>query len=302
MTLLEEQKYYTQLAVECIPSKTLRDFLHAKTDFVLPTLDIMALGAMSEERTYHQKLNFLIAMRGASFLTELDKLYLENEIDDYIKSEEDLSATYKTRALVAVGRRKNCHRLDDNQYENIGKYGSLQECLDDLKNKNALSKYVSVSVTQYKKSTRKKQFGKFYIDENYKPINFFCNRNYLCQSSELLQAIDEELKKENGVFLGAHWHELPFRYVRLPVPFKKGDVIKRIGYDDELYVVAADYVINERMIKTIWDDSDMVLYCLPVEYKDRIRQNKENEFTQDDWNEHDHLSVLYVEMVESWNE
>lgn len=296
VTLLEEQKYYTQLAVECIPSKTLRDFLHAKTDFVLPTLDMMALGAMSAERTFHQKLDFLIAMRGASFLTELDKLYLENEIDELIKSEESLFFTHKHRALVAVGRQKN---WDDKE---IGKYGSLQECLDDLKNKNALSEYVFVSVTQYKKSTRKKQFGNFNIDENYKPINVFSNSHYLRQSPELLQAIEEELKKENGVFLGAHWHELPIRYVRLPVPFKKGDVIKRIGYDDELYVVAADYVINERLIKIVWDDSDMVLYCLPVEYKDRIRQNKEDEFTQDDWNEHDHLSVLYVEMVESWNE
>ena len=99
MTLLEEQKYYTQLAVECIPSKTLRDFLHAKTDFVLPTLDMMALGAMSAERTFHQKLDFLIAMRGASFLTELDKLYLENEIDELIKSEESLFLTHKHRAF-----------------------------------------------------------------------------------------------------------------------------------------------------------------------------------------------------------
>ena len=89
---------------------------------------------------------------------------------------------------------------------------------------------------------------------------------------------------------------------KLRVPFKKGDVIKRIDHDDELYVVADDYIINERMVKTIWDDSDMVLYCLPVEYKDRIRQNKEDELTEDDWNQHDHLFVLNVEIVESWNE
>ena len=295
VTLLEEQKYYTQLAVECIPSKTLRDFLHAKTDFVLPTLDIMALGAMAAERMFHPKLDFLIAMRGASFLTELDKLYLENEIDELIKSEESLFFTHKHRALVAVGRQKNWHDKE------IGKYGSLQECLDDLKNKNALSEYVFVSVTQYKKSTRKKQFGNFNIDENYKPINVFCNSHYLCQSPELLQAIEEELKKENGVFLGACWHELPYRYARLPVPFKKGDVVCRTG-DDQLYVVADDYIIDERKIKIIGDDSDMVLYCLPVEYKDRIRQNKEDELTEDDWNQHDHLFVLNVEIVESWNE
>ncbi len=282
----KSQKEYSKKVLEYIDSKTLRDYLKSK-DLMFTPQEMIVIAINSIDKRNRRIDWFLYDLEDATFLTKIDRLYLEYEIKRIENNWRQLNTSWKDRYIIAYGR--NSFNED---WKRIKKYPRTYFVGDEANTLQEKYKYIEVKqyYTKTNEITGRYTLGKFGVAED---CLAYIDRKI---PSALKKAIREERHLAKNKSVAWAWAMLSERYIQLPLPFKRGNVVKYLN-DEELYVVIDVYQPSIDKIDTC-DSFDMSVAVAPIEYKDLIRSLDGAEVPQEVWDKHDHLSIFRLEIVE----
>lgn len=285
------QKECSKKVLEYIDSKSLQDYL-MKKDLQFTPQEMIVIAINSKDRYNRRTDWFLEELENAPFLSETDRLYLEYEIKRVENNWNQLNTNWgNKRYYVVYGKKK----LQDG-WRRIFKYtGPL--CCMEMENRKILDKYKFVEVRQYLTNDKsntvvgKYTVGKYYVAEDcWTSIDI----NIPTRLKEAIRA-ERQLPKNKPI----DWtYMLSQRYIQLPIPFKRGDVVRCLN-DDNLYVVIDASQPSGNQLECC-DVNDMSVAVAPLKYKNLVRALENNEDVPTEvWNEHDHISYFRMEIVDS---
>ncbi|MBP5723411.1 MAG: leucine-rich repeat domain-containing protein [Bacteroidales bacterium] len=285
------QKECSKKVLEYIDSKSLQDYL-MKKDLQFTPQEMIAIAINSKDRHGRRIDWFLEELANTTFLSETDRLYLEYEIKRVQNNWNQLNTNWGDERYYVVFGKKN---LQDT-WRRIFKYtGPL--CNIELENRKILDKYTFVEVRQYLTNDKsntvvgKYTVGKYYVAED-------------CWTSidiKIPTRLKEAIRKERQLPKNKpiDWtYMLSQRYIQLPIPFKRGDVVRCLD-DDNLYVVIDASQPSGNQLECC-DVNDMSVAVAPLKYKEQVRALKNNDDVPTEvWNEHNHISYFRMEIEDS---
>ena len=283
----ESQREFSRKVLEYIDSQTLREYLQQR-DLLFSPVEMIVIAINSKEKSRRTAMHFLYELANTTFLTETDRLYLDFEMKRLLYIHWQFNSNWEgERYVVAYGRNDF-----DEKWKRIGKFTSACHTLEFEKRK-LLDKYKYIKVYQYKTNAPDKSaIGSYTLGEYYRPENYWVANIDLKIPTKLKAAIRKDLNLPKNARIDI-FNTLSYRYIPLPIPYKRGDVVKRFGSNDKYVVIAAEMVSDERVK---WcDDTDMAITVAPEEYTDLVRSCGDGEPPEDVWAAHNHFSIFELE-------
>ena len=285
----ESQREFSRKVLDCIDSEALREHLR-KLDLLFTPVEMIVIAINTRGKHGRDARQFLYELANTTFLTETDRLYLDFEMKrlQYIWDQFN-NNWYGQRYLVAFGRNSY-----NEKWKRIGKFTTPCATLDFEKRK-LHDKYKYIHVYQYDvNDPDKNEIGSYTLSEDYRQENFWVANIDLKVPQKLKSAIRKEqnLPKNQPIDIS---NTLSMRYILLPIPFKRGDVVRLLD-SDLLYVVIDAEMVSDHRMK--WcDDTDMSITVAPAEYTDLVRSCGDGELPEEVWLAHNHISIFELDMA-----